>query len=462
MLDIFIGVIFILLITAAISAVIINSKLWFVKPKFSGKQAARHLVVISIDAMAETEWQQISTLPNMSSLIKKGASTKSLNSVYPTLTYVVHTTMVTGKYPDGHKIIHNHQLQPGVLDPDQEWYWYQAEVKAPTLYDLANKSNMITAGILWPVTAKSSIDYNFPELQAVRGESQTIKILKNGTLPYLLSLELRLGKQRRGTCQPYLDDFATICAEDTIKSKKPNLMLIHLTDLDTMKHEHRVGSAEALEALERQDRRLGDIIKASKDAGTYDDTVFVVLSDHGQLNVDYNVYLNNLLEGAGLITSKDGKIEWRAYSQTTGGSAYLHLKEGDTEAEAKALEVLEAAAKDGQYGIEEIYDRTKLDVFHADKSVRYAIEAKKGYTFQDELTTKTVEPLKDLGKTYATHGFSPDKPNYKCIFIAAGPGIKSDYSIGDMEMVDVAPTLSRMLGMDFYQCDGRVMEGIFK
>ena len=434
----------------------------FNRPKFSGEELAKHVVVISLDAMSESDWDTISKLSNLSKMIASGSHTSSLKSVFPTHTYVVHTSMVTGVYPDKHGVIHNHQLQPFIPEEDQTWYWYQREIKSPTLYDLAKENHMKTAGLMWPVSAKSSIRYNMPELMAIRGENQAIKILKNGTLSYCVELELKFRKKRESTKQPYLDDFITLCAMDTIKTKKPNLFLIHLCDVDNAKHNNRIDSQEVKNAFSRSDRRIGNIIQSVKDAGIEDDTIFIVLGDHGQFNVDYNVHLNNLLRDAGLIYVENGEWNWKAYLQTTGGNAYLHIKDDDKEAENLALKVLEKAMQDDCYGIEAIYDRKRLDELHAPGELKYVVEAKPGYHFHDDIHEATVENYLEMGKKYATHGFSPDKPGYRCILLVSGPNIKKNHPIGSVEMVDIAPTISRILGMDFYPCDGKALDGIFK
>ncbi len=430
------------------------------KPDFSGRELAKHLIMISLDALSESDWEIVKALPNFQRIIENGTYTASLKSVFPTHTYVVHTSIVTGVYPDKHGIIHNHQLQPFVPDEDQTWYWYRHEIKVPTLYDLAKKHHMVTAGLLWPVTGRSSIRYNMPELAAVKGENQAFKIIKNGSPLYCIGLELRLGRKRVSMSQPYLDDFTALCAADTIKRKKPNLMLVHLTDLDNTKHRYRIDAPEVGESLERLDRRTGEIIKAARDAGIYDDTAFILLGDHGQINVDYNVHLNNLLKDAGLIYEENGRLEWKAYLQTTGGNAYLHIRDNDKEVEREAIALLNQAMDTGRYGIEAIYDRADLDRLHAPKEINYVIEAKPGYHFHDDLHDQTVESYIEQGKKYATHGYSPEKPGYKCIFMAFGPGIRKGFDAGPIEMVDIAPTAARILGMDFYGCDGRVLTEI--
>ncbi|MFZ7134033.1 MAG: alkaline phosphatase family protein [Eubacteriales bacterium] len=427
----------------------------------TGKQLAKHVIVISLDALSETEWHEAKQMPNISHLIEVGSYSYALKSVFPTHTYTVHTTMVTGVYPDKHGIMHNHQFQPFVPDGDQTWYWYQREIKVPTIYDLAKRYHMTTAGLLWPVTGRSSITYNFPEIVAIGDENQTLKILKNGTLSYLIGLEYRLGKYRKSLEPPIFDDYITLCASNTIRRKKPNLTLIHLCDLDHTKHHNRTDGPEVKESLVRLDKRIGEMIQATKDAGIFNDTAFILLGDHGQFSIDYGIHLNNLLRDAGLIVENNGHMEWRAYLQTTGGNAFLHIKEGDQEAARIAIAVLTKAMKEDIYGIESIYDRNMLDTLHAHSSIRYVVEGKPGFQYHDELSDITIQSYNDMGKKYATHGYSPEKPNYKCILIAAGSNIKKNYNMGSVEMVDIAPTIASILGLEFYPCDGKVLHHIF-
>lgn len=431
------------------------------KVKFTGKELAKHLIVISIDALSEDNWDEAKKLPNFSKLINEGVYSTELKSVFPTHTYVVHTSMVTGVYSHKHGIVHNNLFQPFIPDNAQNWYWYQRDIKVPTIYDLARDQGMITAGLLWPVTGKSSIKYNLPEIAAIKNENQAFKVLRNGSLFYAIALELRFGKHRKGVQQPHLDDFTTFCAIDTIKRKKPNLLLMHLIDLDDAKHNYGTKSVEVTDALKRMDRRIGEVMEACRDAHTLEETAFLIVGDHGQFDINYVVHLNNLLKDSGLIYEENGKMIWRAYLQSTGGSAYLHIIDKDIEAESMAINTLEEAMKNSQYGIERIYDREVLDTLHAHKSIKYAVEAKIGYCFDDEIKEPTIENYLEKGIKYATHGYSPEMPNYKCIFIASGSNIKKNYSLGPINMVDLAPTMASILGLDFYPCDGDTLYEIF-
>ncbi len=423
---------------------------------------AKHLIVISYDAFSEDNWDKARKLPNLAQLIKNGAYSAKLKSVYPTLTYVVHTTMVTGVYPDKHGIYHNNPLQPFVSEKDQSWFWFKKDVKVPAVYDALKKQGMKSAGILWPVTGKAAIRYNIPEIRAIKQENQALKILKNGSPFYSIGMERKFGSLRKGIKQPYLDNFTTRCAIDTIKRKKPNLLLMHLIDLDDAKHEYGTDSPKIDEVLLRMDKRLGEIIQAVREAGMIDDTVFMVVGDHGQINVRYKVRLNQLLKEKGLIYEENHELRWRAYIQNAGGSAYLHLKENDYEAEQLALNVLRKAMAEGCYGVERLYNKEELERLHAPSTASYMIEAKSGYCFSDGLKGAVITDLKEQGIKYATHGFSPDKPDYQCNLVISGECIKDEYQLGDIQMIDIAPTIAEILGVEFKNCDGRPLKEIFR
>lgn len=422
---------------------------------------AKHLVVISYDAFSEDNWDMASRLPNLSKLIANGAHSQRLKSVYPTLTYVVHSTIATGVYPDKHGIHHNNPHQPFVQEHEQDWFWFRHAIKVPTIYDAVQQHNMTTAGLLWPVSGKSALKYNLPEIRAIKNENQALKILKNGSPLYCLQLEMKFGRIRQGIEQPYLDDFTTKCAVDTIKRKKPNLLMMHLIDLDDAKHAHGTDSDEVKQVINRMDKRLGEIMQAVDEAGITKDTVFLILGDHGQFNVRYKVHLNNLLQDKGLIYAENGEMRWRAYFQCGGGAAYLHIAQGDEEAEQLALAAIEDYMKNDSSGIESVYAREELDRLHVGQSTKYMFEAKRGYCFDESMGEPTIVDLEQQGIKYATHGYSPDKSDYRCNLVISGDKIKSDHPIGDIEMVDIAPTMARILGIEFNECDGRALDGIF-
>lgn len=71
------------------------------------ERLTKHLIVVSFDGLSTLDFDKISRLPNFKAFIDKASICKKVYSVYPSLTYPAHTTIVTGKYPKNHGIINN-------------------------------------------------------------------------------------------------------------------------------------------------------------------------------------------------------------------------------------------------------------------------------------------------------------------------------------------------------------------
>ena len=99
----------------------------------------KYVIVISFDAVSEEDLEFLSKQPNFSKLIKNGALIKNVESVYPSLTYPAHATIVTGKYPKNHGVINNTVLDFKNDNPD--WYWYRKYIKGDTIFDLAENKD---------------------------------------------------------------------------------------------------------------------------------------------------------------------------------------------------------------------------------------------------------------------------------------------------------------------------------
>lgn len=435
----------------------LNWKSIFLKPNFTGEEKIKQVILISLDAVYEADFETLSQMPVFKELIERGAYSKQVKAVYPTLTYPVHTSIITGAYPDKHGIYHNHPLQPGITSNNQVWFWYQDEINVPTLFAKLEEHNLVTASILWPVTGGANITYNLPEVVALEGENQAIKLLKAGTPLYLIEEYFKNGRILGDGQQPRLDQFSTAVAVDTIKTKKPNFLAIHLIAVDHFRHKTGVQSEAVDQAFKVYEKSVTDIVNATKEAGTYDDTIFVITSDHGQIDINQNVYLNNVLERAGYISRTENGIEYQAYAQSLGLGTYIYIKDHDPLIKKEVMKLLKTLMKNPKYGIERIYDESELSKMHASSKFDLAIEAKSGYQFKDNLTTYDTKS----NIVYGNHGYSPSKTGYKNIFIISGNSIKNKYDIGPMNIVDIAPTISELFGFEYYDCDGEALEEIY-
>lgn len=426
---------------------------------------ATHLMVISIDALRSQDLDFLKTLPNFRKILEK-ASYSSVKSIYPTLTYPCHTTIVTGNYPINHGIENNLKLVPEEEKPS--WHWYSEDVKCNTLYDEAKKHKLKVGSIFWPVMAKAKVDYNLAEIWPMdKSETQKSISLKTGTKPFILDAFLRYGKLLDGTKQPNLDNFSTKTASLMIKSRKPNLMLLHLIDVDNSRHKYGTTSKEAYEALKRQDVRIGEIIETTKSAGIYDDTAFVILGDHSFLDIEQKINLNYLFIKEGLITlDSSGKlVDWDVYALSCGGSCQIKIKnENDSSIKDKVELLLKNLYEENNSPFENIFFKSDLKTRGVSSFYDYMIECRKGFCFSSSIkATKLIEPLNyDNGEYRGNHGFDPNKDDYETLFITFGKGIKENVVLDGINLVDEGPTLAHILGLDLGETDGHVIEEFFQ
>ncbi|WHY94220.1 ectonucleotide pyrophosphatase/phosphodiesterase [Neobacillus cucumis] len=426
-----------------------------------------HLIVISFDCLSALDFPILETLPHFQTILQNGAIVQNVETIYPSITYPCHATLVTGNFPNRHGVINNTLFQPGRLSPD--WHWYRHSIQGTTLYDEAKKANMTTAALLWPVTGKANIDYNMPEIWTNHPwQNQILLSLLSGSPGYQWELNKRFGQIRNGLNQPELDNFVLESTVYTIKIKKPHLLLVHFTDLDTQRHYHGFSSNEAIAAIHRHNERLGRIIAALKEASIYENSTIAILGDHSALDESKALHLNVLLQRQNLIsTNTNGKINnWRAYCKSCDGSAYIYLKDKyDFECLNAVRQLLDSLLLDPHSGIEAVIDGEQAAAKGADGTCTFMVEAKKGYYFLEDFhgeyikTISHEDVIADKKYTLATHGYSPEKDNYTTIFMAAGKGIRNT-KIPSAHLVDEGPTFARLLGLDLGNTDGRVIAEI--
>ena len=109
--------------------------------------------------------------------------------------------------------------------------------------------------------------------------------------------------------------------------------------LDDLRHRNGVFNQFVTDGLDQTDEWLGQVIAALEDAGTYENTNFVLLSDHGQMDYSRRIKINLLLRRGGFIdVDENGKItDWRALAQSNGMSATIFLKDPTDKALAEEV-----------------------------------------------------------------------------------------------------------------------------
>jgi predicted AlkP superfamily pyrophosphatase or phosphodiesterase len=429
---------------------------------------AKHVVVISLDALGYSDLRdRLMFLPNLTELIARGTWIHEVNGVYPSITYPSHTSIITGTYPKTHGIVNATLMQPNRVSPD--WYWYSKHIKVPTVYDLAREAGMTTAAFLWPVTAGAKISWNIAEIFPNRiWTNQYTTSLRASSPLFLLEMDRKFGKLRNGINQPQLDNFITAAAVDTIKTKKPNLTLIHLVDMDSHRHRYGVRTQMAWDALKRLDAHVGDLVQATKDAGIYEDTDFMVLGDHYQKNVDKMIHLNMVFAEQGwLKPSKNQRVQkgWQVIAKHTDGATYIYSR--NDEHHDEILDLVRQVP-----GVKTVFEREELVALGADPKALFMVEAADGYYFTDETDRPSVveEVTRDMleagepDRYFGTHGYLPNEDGYRTTVMFAGPDIKAGQELDlTVDLTDEGPTMAKLLGLNFKSpVDGHIIEEIFK
>lgn len=386
------------------------------------------MVLVSLDAMFEQDWAYYDGRW-MGQWLSQAARCTQVKTVFPALTYPAHTTMITGCDPVDHGIGQNQPFQPGKLAEMRAWYWEEAQVQRETLFQAVKRQGGRCASMLWPVTGKSrAIRWNFPEVLALPGENQTLKMLAYGSAPWILHMELKHGKERISTHEPHLSDYAVTLACDVIRAHQPELTAVHLVDVDEMRHHHGVNSQEAKAGMERMEKRVQAIYHTMQATPGMEDALLVLVSDHGQADVNRTVELEPALRAAGI----------RAQVQSNGMSAYLFAEDSK-----RALQWLQDHGKD--VGVSAVYDQQMLAKFGCISHVTLAVEAAPGVVFADGLPQAKREK--------ATHGFGPGHPAENCLLAVGGRGIRP-VVLPPMPMRNVAPTLAGLMNISLPQAVG--------
>ncbi|HEX3012596.1 MAG TPA: alkaline phosphatase family protein [Syntrophomonadaceae bacterium] len=284
-----------------------------------------------------------------------------------------------------------------------------------------------------------------------------------------MDADIRFGKMLDGKKEPNLDNFTAAAAAHMIKSRKPNLVFIHLTDLDHFQHFDRVDSRESQAALKRQDERLGEIVKAVKEAGLYKETAFIVLGDHGAINTRYSININTAFVKAGLITlDKKGRVTgWKVNAESCDGSTQIYLHDPkDKVTKTKVEDILYGLKEKPGSGIEAVFNRNQIRNMKLADNIDYILEGQPGYYFTNEykgelVTPITPEQVEKEERYQAVHGYLPGKQGNKTFFAASGPGLKAGKVINSSDLVNIGPTIGAMLGIHMKNTDGRVIKEIF-
>lgn len=425
----------------------------------------RKLFVLSMDAMVHEDIAYLETKPNFQKVLGKRAEVEKVLSVYPACTYPAHTTLVTGCYPGKHGV-HNNIPVSTWHDGINHWPTHSSNVYAQDIFAVAKQAGLSTAAVYWPITGcNPNIDYlineyfffypNEGDLVEETFAAQGSDEIALQAVQENIHLFPRSVKSSEPT-QTQFDAFIMGCTCRLIRDVQPDVMFVHNSLLDTMRHKLGVFGEHITAALDQTDIWLGDVIAAMEEAGVYDQTNFVILSDHGQMEYTTVVQLNALLkEGGFLQYTPDGKFyEWSAYSHSNGHSATVYLRDNTNQKlYDRVYAYLQFLKETGKYGIEKIFEKEELLEKYGQRGpYSFIVEGIDSVGFGGKANSSAVE----TGKKWCGHGYMPEK-GPQPVFLAHGPSFRDGAVLPSAKLVDIAPTLAAVLGQTLCDADGNVL-----
>jgi len=204
------------------------------------KQKYSHVVVVGIDGAGS--FFKDAVTPNFDQIFADGAVTYHALSSNPSISAECWGSMLLGVGPEVHKLNNNHIAK----NP------YPVDAPFPSLF------RRIRA-VMPDAELGSYCDWN----------PITFGIVEN-------NIGVSHETARDTELTPIICDY--------IKAKKPTFLFIQMDSVDGAGHTHDYGTPEHLDRIHVVDGYINDIHEAIKDADMLEDTLFIVIADHGGIN----------------------------------------------------------------------------------------------------------------------------------------------------------------------------------
>jgi predicted AlkP superfamily pyrophosphatase or phosphodiesterase len=401
-----------------------------------GLPSERKVVVISLDGLRpefylDSRWPA----PCLQRLRQQGAWARTMTSVFPSITYANHTSLVTGVSPLRHGIDCNIDFDWD-RGPRLGWNWEAQRIQAPPLWELARRRKLTTSAFSWPVSLGARIDSLVPEVFSVPGANQGSTedlIRKTSTAGLIDEIQADCGRPFPLSYADW-DGWLADAVGYVWRTRKPRLTLVHMLNLDWTQHRFGPDSPETRAALAQLDRDLERLLEQFDGP----QTVIMVVGDHGFLEVNRVLAPNRLFWERGWIEVEGGRIRsWKVLARSNGGSAAIYVKDPSLVGQVQSL--LDRYAK----GRWQVLTREQLDQRSTFARASLALSAMPGCA----LTSAWDAPLeKPTDRPLGQHGHLPEQ--LPTGWLIVGAGIPADLELGQRSLLEVAPTVGRLLQLD--------------
>lgn len=417
----------------------------------SAQTSPAPLIIISLDGLRPDAVLHADEhglkVPTLRAFVAGGTYAEGVITAIPSDTFPNHTTIITGVWPIEHGIYGNSMAFPQFTS--RTWYVqdFFKDIKTETIFQAANKAGLKTAGVYWPATVGAPLNYNIPEYPIDASDmSPAGPVYSPGDILSKLNLHPTFDNDDITA----RDAFSTEASIRILRAYKPDLLVIHLTDLDHQEHIHGPFSIEANVSLEVTDGQVKEIQQAALAINPA--TRISIVSDHGFVAINHAVSVNAILAKAGLIEinpaakSPNSKPkDWTAMcmSELSGICGGFLKHPSDKAALAKVMDVLEEAKENAEYGIDQILTREDMMRMGGGPNTDFGVAFSDGYAGVTTLTGPVVVAIPPGG----AHGHVPTNPQIRTSFFIEGEGIAKGRNLHIIDIRQEAPTFANLLNV---------------
>lgn len=420
------------------------------------KQLAKHVVLISIDGLRPEYYLDESwPAPTTRQLFLQGAHAVAVRSIFPSLTYPSHVTIVTGALPARHGVYNNRETAP-VEDP--KWLSDARLIRVPTLWDAVRDAGGTTAALNWPISVGAPIDWNIPDVWP-GSDDEVIEATRDAATPGALdelereaSGRLRIGNFSSKTIAH--DVRLATMASYLFEKHRPTLTLVHCEGAVQIQQEPDWRNPRRQRAVAAADLAVSLVVEVIERTKAWQNTAVIVCGDHGMGEVHTQLRPNVWLVDAGLRPLElDGK-DWKATFHCIGGAAVLRAREPVQENVDNTRGVLESLP-DAMRETFRIVEYDELQRLGSDPDAPFALACAPGFVMDNN-----ARPPVQLANPGMSHGHHPDDPDMNTGLVACGAGIRAGTKVPVLPLTAIAPLVGGLLGLDFDAPDGELFVGL--